>query len=311
MRQYFTHAQLEVSGAQRYRAALEMHQVSEEDARQLLEAEAGWLLALDFEDGRLTGGLTLSGPDEEFDGEPLETELIADSELEPLEAPPHAMQGWAEAEEGPIRIGGVPPEGFRYPEARFASGYQYIGEIGAALTGGSAVPLLYPVFLSYHPPVFLDVSDPLAPAVLPIREGRMLNWRGVAPLSTDAVPYGPVQEDNEIVRAFAEGGEVLWRAQHYRLEPWRLGPEEIPGWGGSSGAPLWLQYPELPISPRTGRQMRFLGQFGGGNPLARTDVALPGPWAEAAEALEFWSMGELYVFHEAETGLLCLHPQAT
>ncbi|WP_407493125.1 hypothetical protein [Pseudooceanicola sp. MF1-13] len=313
MRQYFAHAELDISGDARTRFALEMHHISEDQALADLESGESYVLVLDFDGDRLTGAMTQTGPDEDFDSDPLDENVVAASTLTPITTPPLDETAFQMVDDGPIRIGGHPPEGFKYPDTSFTSGLQYIGSIGAEGTGTGTVPLLYPVFVDYHPPVFLDVSDPLAPRLLPPSEGRMLDWGTPhRPLTTDQSPYGPVQESASVAEAFANRPEVLWREQAYTLMPRRLGLDEFPGWDGLAGVPDWVQYPELPLSPVSMRPMRFLCQFGGGNPGLPNEVETDeGYIQDHLETLEFWSLGELYVFFDPDNQILCLHPQST
>ncbi len=312
MRQFVSEYVLDFSGDPKTRFALEMHHISEETA--LAFASAGKApVELMFKDAALAGARIL-GDTDHFHPETIAAfaDLSRSSSLVPLTTPPVTPLVLTEDPGGSSRIGGEPPQGFVLPEAAFASGYQFIGEIDLAhVSGRGRVPLIYPLFAGYHPPVFLDIADPMRPTVFPAHQGRMFNLdKPYRPFTTDALPYGPVREDAEIAEIFRNGGEVVFREFRGDFRPSDV---SLPEGLVTAGVPNWLQTPELPICPKTGVPMRFAAEIGGGLPVLTSDLEVPegSDYADIFAYLTFWNEGVLYVFANPEAGTVCLHPQDT
>lgn len=311
MRQYVSEVALDFSGDATTRFALEMHHVSEGTAAAM-GADGRPVVELTFDDGRLAearlaGDLTHVHRDtiEEF------ADLPHRSSLTPLAGAPVVPLMLEDDPDGTSRIGGPPPDRLVMPNADFTSGYHFIGEMDLAHIGGAGVvPLIYPLFLDYHPPVFLDVSDLLRPKVFPVSEGRIVNLaKPDRPFTTDAIPYGPRQEDGDVTEIFRDGGSVIFQEFRGTFRPADL---SIPGGQITAGIPDWIQNPELPLCPKTGAPMRFLAQIGGGRPAVARDIDVGG-WDldYRFEEMTFWTDGVLFAFANPEAGTLCLHPQAT
>lgn len=81
---------------------------------------------------------------------------------------------------------------------------------------------------------------------------------------------------------------------------------------GHSGIPNWIQYPDIPICPKSKKRMKFLCQLNGGVTAKRTNVEPKDEWyRHYYEELNFWGDGDLFVFFEPTSKVACYFIQNT
>ena len=68
---------------------------------------------------------------------------------------------------------------------------------------------------------------------------------------------------------------------------------------GHAGIPNWIQYPDIPLCPKSGKRMRFLAQFHAGVKASRSNVEPADEfYRHYFEELNFWGDGDLFIFFE-------------
>ena len=282
-----------------------MHQIAAEDAQD-------YSTEIHFDEGgRSVAGRILSDMSPDHPWQKRVQEDVAHGRLSALATAPHKLWSSLRAPVGRNQLGGRLPEGFALPEAEdFASGYGYVG----TLTGrdpafdwlGRDIHLIWPFFCDFHPPLFLDISDPLQPQLIRRSRCAMLDAStgDVLPLDEDMVP----EEADEIADVFAD------EPARPRFEPYRFDmvPHRGAGFGEAdgvhAGAPVWVQYPEVPLDPETGEVMRYLCQVSA-RPALLSTSARPDPgsvYHPAFERMDFWGAGVLFAFISDSSKTLCL-----
>ena len=194
-----------------------------------------------------------------------------------------------EDENGPHQIGGEVPQNFRPPENNCMVPFQYLGFIDHSDQNFAWLPfrlhLTFPIYLNTGN-VFLDYANPDFPSIV--------NREEVEAADT---AYDDLNKESEIVFnamkfSFAEAVEFAGI--------------------GHGGVPNWIQYPGIPVCPKSGRRMRFLCQLNGGVSTNRSNVEAKDEWyAQYYEELNFWGDGDLFVFFEPTSRIACYFIQNT
>jgi len=204
--------------------------------------------------------------------------------------PIHHIHNLVRDERGPHRIGGAAPAPFRLPVCNSVTPFQYLGEISASDPVFGWLPfdlhLACPIYMNMGP-LFVDYGDPNAPCIF--------NREEVESWDCDYDDLGP---DSEII-----------------FEQWHVGTVPTDRFDNSyaeglahTGVPDWVQDPEIPRCPKSGKVMRFVCQIqsASGLKIAHSNIAL-----RVGEDLKFWGDGCLFVFFEPETRMACYFIQNT
>jgi len=304
-RQVFCNPELNFAGRGHLRDLLAMHHIAPEDAFD-------YCAEVHFDaDGLSVAGRILGDLPPEHPWQTRVQQEVAHGRLVALQSTPHALWEAMPAPTGKSQIGGAPPGDLILPEARdFASGYGYVGTLSQADPAFGLhqdVHLIWPFFCDYHAPLFLDITEPSAPKLIPRSRCEMLDaYSGEAvALDEDQVP----EEADEIADLF-EAGPALPRYEAYRFDMVRARDtsEFAQADGVFSGVPIWVQYPEVPLDPETGSPMRFLCQVTAQPRMVRVS-ARPDPgsvYHPAFEKMDFWGAGVLFAFLSDTARTLCL-----
>lgn len=288
--------------------------VDEKTALALLEGGAH-IMRLHFEDGRLTGKdvgdwggpylvrslklidgewITIEGP-----GDPSKKwNLNCQQDFEvgflcPEGVSPLSILALDYAATGFHSIGGPIVPNFRLPtHPNLPASCQYIATISRHDPVFDWLPietlhLAYPLFASVGP-LFLDYSNPMAPEIIQCD----LIEHTFQCVTTDTVL--------EYEQLFFSANELDDKPLYSNL--------------GQTGVPSWIQHPEDPRCPKSGKRMRFLFQMDCTNSKI---VRKEGVGTEDADiqsyldTINFWCDGLLYVFIEPETAVVCMLIQNT
>lgn len=188
------------------------------------------------------------------------------------------------------QIGGEIPYDFQLPENKCVVPFQYLGFINNLDPYFTWLPfkihLTCPIYLNIGN-VFLDYSNPNNP--------RIINRNEVE--SADTSYEDDLNQTSEIV--FNEMNFSFLEADDFSES-------------GHSGLPNWIQHPDIPMCPISGKRMKFLCQINGGVAAKRTNVEPKNEWyRQYYEQLNFWCDGDLFVFFEPTSKVACYFIQNT
>lgn len=206
------------------------------------------------------------------------------------ECEPHTLLSYVEDPKGFHQLGGELPEGFKMPEHNCVVPFQYLGFISNEDPTFSWLPfplhLIFPLYLNCGP-LYLDYSNPSSPVLLN-REG---------PEKSDTSFEMEMNKDSELV---------------YEEKRFGFIKEYIKYSNGYTGVPIWVQGADIPVSPVTGKALRFVGQVSDRVKTKRSNVVPRNEhYKTYFDKMEFWGSGVLYVFYEPETNIASLLIQGT
>jgi hypothetical protein len=222
-----------------------------------------------------------------------ERKLKADEKVfEYIAAEPHPIYIMENAMGSDCYLGGKPPKKLKIPKFDFDAPFQYLGKISCSRDGVSWLPfdlhIIAPIYLNFDK-LYMDYSDPKKPVVINVDELR----------NTDNA-YDGLTPETEIT---------------YKKTPVKFKKAaDFDGSIGHTGVPNWIQYPEIPNCPKTGKIMKFVCQITSDNGIEvessniSPDGDLP---VENFETMNFWGDGDLYIFFEPESKVICLFIQKT
>lgn len=195
-----------------------------------------------------------------------------------------------EEEDGLHQLGGEIPKDFHLPENNCVVTFQYLGFIDNRDKNFSWLPvkihLTCPIYLNIDK-VFLDYSNPNKPTIINREEVE----------KTDTSFDEDLNQNSEIVFnekkfSFVENLDLLGSSQ--------------------AGIPNWIQFPDIPICPKSGKKMKFLCQLNGGVTAKRTNVNPKNEsYRHYFEEMNFWGDGDLFVFFEPSSKVACYFIQNT
>jgi hypothetical protein len=195
-----------------------------------------------------------------------------------------------EDENGIHQLGGEIPSGFQLPENNCVVPFQYLGFIDNHDKNFNWLPfkvhLACPIYLNIGN-VFLDYTNPDNPSII----------------NREAVERADTSYDDDL----NQNSEIVFNEMKFSF----VEAEAFNG-TGHSGIPNWIQYPDIPTCPKSGKRMKFLCQLNGGISAKRTNVE---PKEESYrryyENLNFWGDGDLFVFFEPTSKVACYFIQNT
>lgn len=242
-------------------------------------------IELVFENDKLVKAYNYEG------GKKSERELTTDEiGLSHPDFPPNKILQLVENPNGRHQLGGEIPSDFKLPENNCVVPFQYLGFIDNNDKNFSWIPfklhLTCPIFLNIEN-VFLDYTDDLYPTII----------------NRDEVESADTSYDDDL----NQNSEIIFNEMKFEFV------EEVEFSGtGHSGIPNWIQYPDIPTCPKSGKRMKFLCQLSGGVNAKRTNV-IPHKesWRHYYEELNFWGDGDLFVFFEPTSKVACYFIQNT
>jgi hypothetical protein len=189
-------------------------------------------------------------------------------------------------------LGGEIPKEFNIPKFEFNAPFQYLGKFSKSEEAFNWLPfdlhIAAPIYLNFDK-LFIDYSDPLKPKVLNIEELKQ----------TDN-SYDDLKQDSEIV--FEKVFITTEKAKDF-------------GGMGHTLVPNWIQYPSIPSCPKSKKTMKLLCQLtydGIEVKTKRTNVQPKDEWyKQYFEKMNFWGDGDLYIFFEPESKIMCFIIQHT
>lgn len=189
-------------------------------------------------------------------------------------------------------LGGEPTNNFEMPPSQCIGSFQYLGLISHQDTAFNWLPfdlhLVCPIYLDIDK-VWLDYSNPLKPVIINKEE-----------IDNVGSGYDDLKDDSFVI--FEKKNFQSNKIKHLEYDI------------GLSGIPNWIQYPEIPFCPKSGKPMKFLLQLGdyAGVKVLKTNVNPEDDWYKTYfEEMNFWGDGDLFVFFEPETKIACYFIQNT
>jgi len=189
-------------------------------------------------------------------------------------------------------LGGEIPKEFNIPKFDFNAPFQYLGKFSKTEEAFNWLPfdlhIAAPIYLNFDK-LFIDYSDPLNPQVFNIEELKQ----------TDN-SYEDLKQNSEIV-----------------FEKIFITTKKEKGFGGigHTSVPNWIQYPDIPTCPKSKKTMKLLCQLtydGIDLKTKRTNVQPKEKWYnQYFEKMNFWGDGDLYIFFEPESKMMCFIIQHT
>ncbi len=195
-----------------------------------------------------------------------------------------------ETTKGLHQLGGEIPDDFYLPENKCVVPFQYLGYINNNDDNFKWLPykihLTCPIYLNINN-VFLDYSNPLKPTIINREEVENADTSYDDDLDSNSEIVF-----NEMKFSFVEDVEFSFTAH--------------------SGIPNWIQAPNIPKCPKSGKTMKFLCQLNGGVTAKRTNVEPKDDWyRNFYEELNFWGDGDSFVFFEPTSKVACYFIQNT
>jgi len=206
------------------------------------------------------------------------------------EVTPHRILQLAESSTGVHQLGGEIPNGVNFPDNDCVVPFQYLGHISHEAKAFSWLPftihLMCPIYLNIGN-VFLDYSNPAKPVIINRADVERADTSYEDDLNKDSA--------------------IVFEALNFNFED----ATEFPG-SVHAGIPNWIQYPAIPVCPKSGKRMTFLCQLYGGVGVERTNVKAHNEYySRYYEEMNFWGDGELFVFFEPTSKVACYFIQNT
>lgn len=189
-------------------------------------------------------------------------------------------------------LGGDVPTDFKLPESNGLMPFQYLGYVSHMDKTFAYLPfglhLTFPIYLDIYERLYIDYSNPSAPTLIN------------ADIVDDATcAYDDIGKESVVVfeKKFfhpVSGGDYSF---------------------GHTGSPNWFQEPEIPLCPKTGKEMKFVCQLGSSPSLPNTKYTnvktTEGYEQEYFDKMNFWGDGDLFVFFEPESKVACVFIENT
>jgi len=195
-----------------------------------------------------------------------------------------------EDKNGLHQLGGEIPNDFQLPDNNCVVAFQYLGFIENRDKNLSWLPfkvhLTCPIYLNIGN-VFLDYSNSNKPSII----------------NREEVEKADTAYDDDL----NQNSEIVFNEMKFSF----VEEEDFSG-TGHSGLPNWIQYPDIPTCPKSGKRMKFLCQLNGGVTAKRTNAEPKNKWYRRYyEELNFWGDGDLFVFFEPTSKVACYFIQNT
>lgn len=191
------------------------------------------------------------------------------------------------------QLGGKPPKELKFPNTKCVVPFQYLGFIDNTDPSFKWLPfklnLICPIYLNFRT-LYIDYSSPNAPKVINLDDIESFETSFADELNENSII------EYDAIKFSSVPNVINWKNLI-----------------GSGGIPNWIQYPDIPTCPRSGKRMKFLVQLSKG-PKTKyiQNVNLENEsLAKYFENMNFWGDGELYVFFEPSSKTVCYLIQNT
>lgn len=198
---------------------------------------------------------------------------------------------WSADRDAKSYLGGQLPADFDISQYDSLACIQYLGMFSHLDEGFAWLPcdlhLFAPIYQDFNE-LYIDYSDPMHPVVLN---------NGFSMFSS---AWDKLQRDSRIVYE-----KVFFSTDRM---------DDLDGGFGHTGIPDWVQSHVYPISPINHKPMRFLAQLKSNRGVDVIDCSIKEEndfLAYYFEEMNFWGDGDLYIFFEPESSVLCLFIQIT
>jgi hypothetical protein len=190
------------------------------------------------------------------------------------------------------QLGGEQPADFQLPAHQLVVPFQYLGYLSAADPALNWLPfnlhLTCPIYLNFLE-LFVDYTDPQRPVLL--QQEALANT------------------DTSFPNDLTPDSEIIFAAQRFDFTPVEaLRLQET----SQAGVPNWIQHPNIPRCPKTGKHLQFVCQLYDGPTTLRSNVQ-PSQDSHRPyfDRLNFWGDGALFVFFEPTSKVACYYIQNT
>lgn len=204
--------------------------------------------------------------------------------------PPNKIFQLVEKNNGKHQLGGELPSDFIIPENNCVVPFQYIGYINNNDPNFSWLPfklhLTCPIYLNIEN-VFLDYTNSSNPVII----------------NREEVEEADTSYEDDLNKE----SEIIFEEMKFDfIESFSFSSI------GNAGIPNWIQYPSIPICPKSGKRMKFLCQLNGGVNTKRSNVTPENEWYnQYYEKMNFWGDGDLFIFFEPTSKTACYFIQNT
>lgn len=191
-------------------------------------------------------------------------------------------------------LGGMPTnKAFQFPSSvNIEVPFQHIAELECEepvfKNGARKINLVYPILAGIEL-LFLDYSNPLSPIIFNDSKKLVIEYF-----------YDKVDRSQQLIfdKSYLEKKETV---------------ENLVTADMINGIPKWIQAPTFPISPVTNKTMKFLCQIPSNEKVKTVVNSISTPFDYFEENNSFMNIGDgdIFVFHEIESNLVCLFTQIT
>ncbi|MBN7815375.1 hypothetical protein [Algoriphagus pacificus] len=284
---YLAGWEVEFNGDERNQKFMETQGIDKKTALSIFSA-----IELEYEDGKLIRAFDMD------EGDRQARELTEEELGQPYkDVPVHTVYNLYESNDGQSYLGGEVPTDFNIPKFDFIAPFQFIGTLSSSDEAFQWLPfdlhLTAPLYMELDK-IFLDYSDPLNPKVINLEE-----------LKNSESPFPNLKPDSEIV---FQKKYISGQKSNY------FGNEFGESVMGHTGVPTWIQFPDIPSCPKSNRTMRFVVQIPSttGIITERSNVESSNDGLQRyLEKLNFAADGDLFVFFEPESKVVCYLIQNT
>lgn len=211
--------------------------------------------------------------------------------FEYVDLTPHQIFEFNKTRSSQSYLGGEAPPGFTIPTFDFNAPFQYLGKFSKSDAPFAWLPfdlhIVAPIYLNFDK-LYIDYSDPMNPKVIDVEKLREID-----------TSYDELKPDSEIVfkKAYIAGK----KSNNYTYGV------------AHTGVPSWIQYPDIPTCPKSQKTMRFLCQMTSDIiDTERTNIQPENEWnKQYFENMNFWGDGDLYIFFDPESKVVCFIIQNT
>lgn len=190
-------------------------------------------------------------------------------------------------------LGGEKPNNFNIPRTEFIAPFIYFGKLSNQDEPFNWLPfdlnLVSPIYSNLNA-TFIDYSNPLQPQIINIDELKKAGNSYELELKNDSY--------------------LEFKKQHIKYQKINREPRRF----AHSGIPNWIQYPEIPICPKSKNLMKFVIQINSDSGIEKSKSNIVGRkefYQQYFDHLNFWGDGDIFIFFEPSSKVACYIIQNT